>query len=148
LEKRPQKRGDGLVAAWMSWHSEDVGDGVPAPVELPVADSAPVDRLGFGQWGGGGCGEPRVLFRQLHCSLFYMALCDGGPPAVLGWASPIRTQVKSPNMAVGPSLVEINLTHRTCVTNRKRSLSLLQDRCGEVLQFAYLYCLWPNQCHP
>jgi len=24
-------------------------------------------------------------------SLFYMALRDGGPPAVLGWASPIRT---------------------------------------------------------
>ena len=64
MEKRPQRRGDGMVAAWMSWHSEDVGDGVPAPVELPVADSAPVDRLGFGQWGGGGCGEPRVLFRH------------------------------------------------------------------------------------
>ena len=29
-------------------------------------------------------------------SLFYMALRDGGPPAVLGWASPIRTQVKGP----------------------------------------------------
>ena len=29
-------------------------------------------------------------------SLFYMALRDGGPPAVLGWASPIRTRVKGP----------------------------------------------------
>ena len=29
-------------------------------------------------------------------SLFYMALHDGGPPAVLGWTSPIRTQVKDP----------------------------------------------------
>ena len=29
-------------------------------------------------------------------SLFYMALRDGGPPAMLGWASPIRTRVKGP----------------------------------------------------
>ena len=29
-------------------------------------------------------------------SLFYMALRDGGPPAVLGWASPIKTRVKGP----------------------------------------------------
>ena len=29
-------------------------------------------------------------------SLFYMALRDGGPPAVLGWAFPIRTRVKGP----------------------------------------------------
>jgi len=27
-------------------------------------------------------------------SLFYMALHNGSPPAVLGWASPIRTRVK------------------------------------------------------
>ena len=85
----------------MSWHSEDVGDGVPAPVELPIADSAPVDRLGFGQWGGGGCGEPRVLFRQLHCSLFYMALCDGAHQPC--WAGRPRSGRKSrAQLAVGP----------------------------------------------
>jgi hypothetical protein len=46
--------------------------------------------------------------------LLFMALRDGGPPATsLGWASPIRTRDLGPDMAVGPSPMEIKLTEWT-----------------------------------
>jgi len=32
----------------------------PGVGELPVAAARPLDRVGFGQWGNDGCGEPHI----------------------------------------------------------------------------------------
>jgi len=59
---------------------------------LPVASVPRVDRVATRVFGGvteqrrTSCIEPLT-----PTSLFYTALHDGGPPAMLGWASPIRT---------------------------------------------------------
>ena len=70
------------------------------------ADQIPARVLG-GVLGGD---EPCALCATDLTSFFYMALRDGGSSVLLGWASPIRMLVKGPNMVIGPSLVEINLT--------------------------------------
>ena len=63
---------------------------------LPVASVPRVDRVATRVFGG-VTEQRRTSCRAMNATfLFYMALRDGGPPAVLGWASPIRTRVKGP----------------------------------------------------
>ena len=89
------RRSRGAVAAWSRGGSSrcDFRDWW----QLPVA-SAPPSQIGLGVRTVGIVAATNLVCRATNpTSLFYMALRNGGPPAVLGWASPIRTRVK-----VGP----------------------------------------------
>ena len=68
--------GDGAVAALAS-------GGASRRWQRPLCD-----RLGFRIVGGvlGGSGEPRA--RRPGSHLLFMALCDGGPPTILGLGAP------------------------------------------------------------
>ena len=65
--------------------------------------------LGFEVGNGGGSDEPRAPSCQSPPPL-YRAMRWGPISFFLGWAPLIRARVKGPDMAVVPSLVEINLT--------------------------------------
>ena len=47
-----------------------------------------------------GSGEPRTQSRRPPP--LYIAQCDRGPPAILGWAPPIRARIKDPTELLGP----------------------------------------------
>ena len=72
--------------------------------------------LGFEVGNGGGSDEPRTLSCQSPPPL-YRAARRGPTSLFLGWAPLIRARVKGPNMAVGPSLVEINLTFSPLISS-------------------------------
>jgi hypothetical protein len=76
---------------------------------MPAVDfpslAVPLDRLGLGLWGGGSGSEPRTLCPGPH--LLFMALCDGGPPAVYGLSTPDQGAGQGPSWPLG-QLVEIN----------------------------------------
>ena len=72
--------------------------------------------LGFEVGNGGGGGEPRTSSCQSPLPL-YRAARRGPTSLFLGWAPLIRARVKGPNMAVGPSLVEINLTFSPLISS-------------------------------
>jgi hypothetical protein len=84
----------------------EVGVALPASVELPVTGSAPfLIGLGLGcRWGDWRRGKLRTSSPGPH--LPFIALCDGGPPTISGWAPPIRAQEQGPK-AVGPNGKEI-----------------------------------------
>jgi hypothetical protein len=51
--------------------------------------------LGLGMLVGNWLrGEPRYSSPGPH--LLFIALCDGGPPTILGWAPPIRAREQGP----------------------------------------------------
>ena len=72
--------------------------------------------LGFEVGNDGGSDEPRTLSCQSPPPL-YRAARRGPTSLFLGWAPLIRARVKGPNMAVGPSLVEINLTFSPLISS-------------------------------
>ena len=72
--------------------------------------------LGFEVGNGGGSDEPRTPSCQSPPPL-YRAARRGPTSLFLGWAPLIRARVKGPNMAVGPSLVEINLTFSPLISS-------------------------------
>jgi hypothetical protein len=62
--------------------------------ELPAAGSAALGiGLGLGWWSGGS--EPSTLATGSH--LLFMALGDGGPPAVLGLDAPDQCTSQGPS---------------------------------------------------
>ena len=65
--------------------------------------------LGFEVGNGGGSDKPRTPSCQSPPPL-YRAARRGPTSLFLSWAPLIRARVKGPNMAIGPSLVEINIT--------------------------------------
>ena len=62
------------------------------------------DRLGFRTVGGvlGGSGEPRAWRPGPH--LLFMALCDGGPPTILGLGAPDQGADPKAQLAGGDQL--------------------------------------------
>ena len=72
--------------------------------------------LGFEVGNGGGCDEPRAPSCQSPPPL-YRATRRGPTSLFLGWVPLIRARVKGPDMAVGPSLVEINLTFSLLISS-------------------------------
>ena len=82
--------------------------GVAQRRRLPVASAH--NQIGLGFFGGfGGARRTSCCVSPASTSLYSTA--QRGPTNhVLGWAPLIRARVKGPNVAVGPCLVENNLT--------------------------------------
>jgi hypothetical protein len=76
------------------------GEVVARRWRFPSLAAPPLDRLGFVGWSGGG-DEPRTVCRPgLHP--FYMAQCDGGPPAI-GLGAPDQGAGQAPLEPLGSS---------------------------------------------
>jgi hypothetical protein len=78
--------------------------------ELPVAGSAPSQdrvrvRMSVGNWLRG---RSRTSSPGPH--LPFIALCDGGPPTISGWAPPIRAREGRPKRPLGLMVGDQNLT--------------------------------------
>ena len=97
---------DGEPVAAMAWHSEASRR---SPPSLSIS-------LGFEVGNGGGGDESRTTSCQFLPPL-YRATRRGPTSLFLGWAPLIRVRVKGPDMAVGPSLVEINLTFSPLISS-------------------------------
>jgi hypothetical protein len=78
--------------AWpgVSGGSEDQWWGFPS-LEVLTLDWTRVRTVGCSS-----CSKPCNLYQWPPPPL-YMALCDGGPPTLLGWTPPIRARIKVPS---------------------------------------------------
>ena len=84
-----------------------------------------------------------LIPRAASPHLLFIGLRDGAHQPLLGRAPLIRARVKGPNMTVGPSLVEINLTDRSskCVGSHQVdscatctcTLPIIKEDCGVIL---------------
>jgi len=76
-----------------------VESGGSAAGGFPSLAARPLDRIrDFGEELG--LGEPRDLSRRPPP--LFIAQCDRGPSAIVGWAPPIRAWIKGPTEPLGP----------------------------------------------